>query len=72
MIIFITKAIDKSVIPKLKAKDNSPREVSKTILVVITRVKLSILPPTIITAPTSDNALLKPVMIITKRLNLDS
>ena len=70
--MFITNAIDKSVIPKLKAKDSSPLDVSKTILVVITLVKLSILPPTIITAPTSDNALLKPVMIITKRLNLDS
>ena len=35
-------------------------------------VKLSIFPPTIITAPTSDNALLKPVRITISRLNLDS
>jgi len=70
--MFITNAMDKSVIPRLNAKDSSPLDVSKTMLVVITLVKLSILPPTIITAPTSDNALLKPVMIITKRLNRDS
>ena len=33
-----------------------PLEVSRAIVVVITRVRWSILPPTIITAPTSDTA----------------
>lgn len=54
-------AINNNVTPKLRAKFKSPREVSRTILVVITRVLWAILPPTIITAPTSDNALPSPV-----------
>ena len=70
--IFIIKAINISDIPKLNANDNSPLDVSRTILVVITLVKLSILPPTIITAPTSERALLSPVMTIIKRSYLDS
>ena len=69
--IFIINAMLNSEIPRLRANDNSPLDVSKTILVVITLVKLSILPPTIITAPTSDNALLNPVMTIISKLNLD-
>ena len=59
-------------IPRLNAKDNSPLDVSSTILVVITLVKLSILPPTIITAPTSESALLKPVMTIINKSYRDS
>ena len=59
-------------IPRLNASDSSPLDVSKTMLVVMTLVMLSILPPTIITAPTSDNALLIPVIIIIKISNLDS
>ncbi len=65
-------AMMRSDIPRLRARDSSPLEVSSTILVVITLVKLSILPPTIRTAPTSDSALLKPVMITINKLNLDS
>ena len=42
------------------AIENSPLEVSSTIPVVIVRVKCSILPPTIIIAPTSDNPLPRP------------
>ena len=59
-------------IPRLSAKDSSPLDVSRTILVVITLVKLSILPPTIITAPTSESALLNPVIIIINKSYLDS
>ncbi len=69
---FIVTAITISDIPKLSANDNSPLEVSRTILVVITLVKLSILPPTIITAPTSDSALLIPVITIMSRSYRDS
>ena len=39
------------------AKERSPLDVSSAIAVVITRVTPSMFPPTIITAPTSDNAL---------------
>ena len=69
---FIITAINIKDIPKLNAKDSSPLDVSSTILVVITLVKLSILPPTIITAPTSESALLSPVMIIINKSYLDS
>ena len=46
--------------PSCNAIENSPLEVSNTIPVVIVRVKYSILPPTIIIAPTSDNPLPRP------------
>ena len=46
--------------PKDKAKDKFPLEVSSAIAVVIILVKWSIFPPTIMTAPTSDIALPKP------------
>ena len=69
---FIITAINIRDIPKLNAKDSSPLDVSSTILVVITLVKLSILPPTIITAPTSESALLSPVMIMINKSYLDS
>ena len=61
--ILITNEINNNVIPKLKAIDNSPFEVSSTIPVVIVLVKLSIFPPTIKIAPTSDKALPKPTNI---------
>ena len=53
---FIIKAKASNTIPKLNAIESSPLEVSSTILVVITLVRFATLPPTIITAPTSDNA----------------
>ena len=65
-------AMNKSDKPRLSASESSPLEVSRTILVVITLVRLSILPPTIKTAPTSDNALPSPVIMITNRLKRDS
>ena len=52
--------------PKAKAKDKFPFEVSKAIVVVITLVRWSILPPTIITAPTSEIALPNPAKITVK------
>ena len=60
------KAINKRIIPKAKAKDKFPLDVSKAIVVVITLVKWSILPPTIITAPTSEIALPNPARITVK------
>ena len=70
MFIKIAKRI--SVKPRLKANASSPREVSRTILVVITLVIFAILPPTIITAPTSERALPSPVMTIINKSNLHS
>jgi hypothetical protein len=69
---FIIIAIKIKEIPKLNANDNSPLDVSRTMLVVIIRVKLSIFPPTIITAPTSESALLSPVMTMINKSYLDS
>ena len=69
---FIIIAINISDIPKLNAKDNSPLDVSSTMLVVMTLVKLSILPPTMITAPTSESALLNPVITMINRSYRDS
>ena len=42
--------------PKPNAKGKSPLLVSKAMAVVMTRVKPSMLPPTTMTAPTSDTA----------------
>ena len=61
-----------SEIPKARAKDRSPRDVSNTILDVITLVTWAMLPPTIIIAPTSDNALPSPAMPFTVNSCLDS
>ena len=66
------KEIINRVIPKLKAIDNSPFDVSNTIPVVIVRVRFSILPPTIIIAPTSASNLPKDTSILIVRYLLDS
>ena len=50
----------KSIIPKASAKESSPFEVSIVIVVVITLVRWSIFPPTIITAPTSEIPFARP------------
>ena len=68
----MTTAREISVIPKLNASASSPLDVSSTILVVITLVIFAIFPPTIITAPTSDKALPRPVTIIINNSNLHS
>ena len=54
--MFIKREINKSVIPSFNAIERFPLDVSSTIPVVIVRVKYAIFPPTIIIAPTSDNA----------------
>ena len=79
-ILFFSKKINKfkiiaiksNVIPKFNASSKLPRDVSRTMLVVITRVLYAILPPTIITAPTSDNARPSPVSIIISKSFLPS
>src|SRR5574343_386057 len=53
--------------PKAKASGKSPLLVSSAIAVVITRVKPSMLPPTIITAPTSETARPKAVTKVVTR-----
>ena len=70
--IFKKNEITIRVIPKLIANDNSPLEVSKTMLVVITRVWCAIFPPTMITAPTSAKALPNPARKLTDNKLLDS
>ena len=50
----------KSIIPKASARESSPFEVSIVIVVVITLVRWSIFPPTIITAPTSETPFARP------------
>ena len=66
--------IDKeiNIIPSPRAKDKSPLDVSITIVVVITRVIWAIFPPTIITAPTSANALPSPARATVNKENLAS
>ena len=51
------KITEIKIIPSIIAKFRFPFDVSKAIAVVITRVTPSIFPPTIMTDPTSDNAL---------------
>ena len=57
IIPFIVKITEIKIIPSIIAKFRFPFDVSKAIAVVITRVTPSIFPPTIMTDPTSDNAL---------------
>ena len=57
---FTDNEIVNNIIPNASARGKLPFDVSKDIEVVITLVKWSILPPTIITAPTSDIARPKP------------
>ena len=61
-----------SIIPRAKASSRLPFDVSKAIVVVITRVDPAILPPTIITAPTSAIARPNPAQIAVKIENLAS
>ena len=56
--------MDSRMIPSPSASGRSPLLVSSAIVVVITRVTPSMLPPTIITAPTSDAARPKPASTI--------
>ena len=70
--MFNINEINKSVIPKLKAIDSSPFDVSRTIPVVIVLVRFSILPPTIIIAPTSDRTLPNATSVPTTISLLDS
>ena len=58
--------------PRYIANSSSPREVSSTILVVITLDMFDMLPPTMITAPTSDNARPRPVIDTITKSNLVS
>ena len=60
---FTAKEIINNIMPKANASGKLPFDVSKDIDVVMTRVKWSILPPTMMTAPTSDIALPKPAKI---------
>ena len=58
--------------PRLKAIERSPFDVSTTIPVVIVLVKYEIFPPTIIIAPTSDNALPNATRMFRIMFNLHS
>ena len=60
------------IIPSAKASSKLPFDVSKAIVVVITRVDPAILPPTIITAPTSAIARPNPAKTAVKIENLAS
>ena len=65
-------ANESNVIPRLRAVGKSPFDVSSTIPVVIVRVRYAILPPTIIIAPTSDNARLNDRRIFIVKSYFDS
>ena len=60
------------IIPSANASSKFPFDVSKAIVVVITRVEPAIFPPTIITAPTSAIARPNPAKTAVKIENLAS